>query len=1034
MPYIEDADILQATNGGLDIILSLYPDAAKSVDQPNRKFKTREEKTASAKLNRLPDGTYLVVDFGDDARSRNAIHCYVIEHACDWNTARNELASRYNIQGADPSKSDIKAIYSERPAESAEADGTWSYETRGSFNDIEIETIVSTKIRESFNWKSEDEKKAKFAHGHISDKLKEYHFHPMNSYSIIKNRKVMTFSASDKYPMFLIDEGTKEEGSKETDRFQKIYQPLHPEKAMRFMYIPGKKPKDFIHGLQQLNLAYDEHREQIEQEDKTEDGEKKKRKDDDYKLDEVILCTGGSDAINVALCGYRVLWLNSESAVLQQFQYDRIAQKVKKFYNLGDLDETGARQRHKLCMQYLDIYDIELPSELQKHYDKRGNPCKDVRDYFNHFKKKDFKLLVDYSAMPYRFWEKKAQFNKSGDFTGYDYKFRNEYAYNFLQRNGFYRLPVGDKETDFEYIQIEGNTVRVTSAIKIKAFVKDFLRSRHMDIDLRDEMHRTAQLNDSSLNSLDEIDIDFIDNEKGKQFLFFKNKTIEVTALGIIEHKPGAVKRFVWEDEVYPHRWQAPKEEPFVITRNELGEYDIEIKNKDCLFLKYLVQTSRAHWRKELEELLPKSKLTGIEQEEYLTRNKFAIDGELLSEDEIIDQKRHLVNKLFSIGYLMHRYKDRSKPWFIFAMDGKVNEDGQSHGGSGKSILYDVAMKTLLRKHFMLNGRNPKITDDPHKYDGLTEHHRYIFIDDAHEYLKLDVFYPDITGDTKVNPKGKKPYTITFDRSGKFSFSSNYTPKNLGPSTERRMIYNVFSDYYHNMGETTDYKESRDPSTEFGKQLFVEFNEAEWNNFYNTAVYALRFYLSSTEKITPAMGNVNRRNLMAAMGPVFYDWAKTYFSEESGKLDIFFAREEAYKDFVFMNNPQKFTAQTFKTKLAAFCRLEGYLFNPKKFLGKQGNIIQKVERKHYDARSNTWTPLPEMPKVATEMFYIQATHDLPDGIGEESNVSADELVKRRISEIQNTAQTNISFNENGNQSESKGSIDPSDQDDDFPIK
>ena len=984
MPYIEDADILNATNGGLDIILTLYPDAAKSVDHPNRKFKTREEKTASAKLNRLDDGTYLVIDFGDDQRSRNAIHCYALENNCNWVTALNELAAHYNVEGADPSKTEIKAEYSERPANSDEQDGQWSYVTRDSFNEIEIETIVSKKLLEGMNWKHNDEKKAASTMARIVDKLREYHFHPVISYSITKNRKVMTFTATDKYPIFLIDEAIKEDESKDNERFQKIYQPLHPKKENRFMYVPGKKPKDFIHGLLQLNKEYAEHSARLEDEysRKKQAGEDAKPpKDDDYKLNEVIFCTGGSDAINVALCGYRVLWLNSESAVLQQWQFDKLSKKVKKIYNLGDLDETGARQRHKLCMQYLDIFDIELPAELQKHRDKRGNPCKDVRDYFNHFQKKDFKLLVEYSAMPYRFWEKKAQFNKAGDFTGYDYKFRNEYAYNFLQRNGFYRLPVGDKETDFEYIQIEGNTVRITSAIKIKAFVKDFLRSRHMDIDLRDEMHRTAQLNDSSLTSLNEIDIDFVDNEKGKQFLFFQNRTLEITASGVIEHKPGAVKRFVWEDEVYPHKFKALESEPFTITRNDIGEYDIKINNHDCLFLKYLVQTSRAHWRKEIEELLPKSKLTGTEQEEYLLKHQFSIDGPLLDPEEIIDQKRHLVNKLFSMGFLMHRYKDRSRPWFIFAMDGKVNEDGQSHGGSGKSIMYDVAMKTLLRKHFMLNGRNPKLTDDPHKYDGLTEHHRYVFIDDAHEYLKLDVFYPDITGDTKVNPKGKKPYTIPFDKSGKFSISSNYTPKNLGPSTERRMIYNVFSDWYHNMGETTDYLESRDPSTEFGKQLFAEFSQEDWNNFYNTAVYALKFYLTATEKIGPAMGNVNRRNLMAVMGQTFYDWAKTYFSEIGDKLDVFFPREEAYKDFVFKNNPQKFTAQSFKAKLTAFCRLEGYILNPKKFQGKNGNIIQKQTQKHYDTRSNIWTELNDLPKTATEMFYIQTKNEVPDSFG-----------------------------------------------------
>lgn len=1001
MPYIDIRDIYSSTNNGLDIILSLYPDAAESVHKPNQKFKTRDEKTASAKLLTATDGAYLVIDFGGDQQSRNAIQCYMHENRVEWEEAIQQIAAQFNIQGSDPSKTSIKAVYSERAAKSEEQDGTWFYETRDSFNDIEIETIVSSKILKSLSWKSEDKKKAEFAKERIVTAFKFYHCHPMISYSIVKNRKVMTYTATDQYPMFLIDEGF---GEKEKERFQKIYQPKHHEKGLRFMYIPGKKPKSFIHGLLQLNKEYQKKIEAIESEkeekkkNKDKEADDKKTNKDDYKLDEVILCTGFSDAINVHLCSYLVIWLNSETEFLGQFDYDRISNKVKRFYVLGDIDETGMAQRHKLCMAYLDIYDIELPEELGKYRDQRGNRCKDVRDYFNHFTRRDFENLVNYSAMPYRFWDKKPSYGKNGGEFSWDYRFKNEYAYNFLQKNGFYRLPVGDQKTEFEYIQIEGNTVHITDPVEIKGFIKNFLRSRHMDVDLRDEMHRTAQLNDSSLQSLDPIKIDFLDNDKNTQFLFFQNKTLEVTAQGVIDHKPGAVRRFVWEDEVYKHKWEAPKAAPFTITKSDLGDYDITINEPNCLFLNYLIQTSRVHWRVELEDRLSKSNMTPTQRDQYLVDNKYNIAGPLLTPEERDEQKKHLINKIFAIGYLMHRYKHRSKGWFIFAMDAKLNDDGQSHGGSGKSILFDLAMTLLIPKHFMINGRNPKINEDVFKYDGVSEHHDYVFVDDAYQYIKLDIFYPDITGDMKVNPKGKTGFTIPFEKSPKLSFSSNYTPRDLGPSTERRMIYTVFSDYYHYMGETTDYNESRDPSGEFGKQMFVDFNHTEWNMFYNTSIECLKFYLGTNEKITPSMSNVNARNLTAQMGDVFKGWADTYFSEIGGMLDVFFPREEAYEDYKFKCNPLKATPQNFKTKLAAWCKLEGFIFNPKKYQGPKKNIIQKHARRYHDKRSNTWTPMADADKVATEMFYIQTVNDVPEEFSG-PELSADELVRKRQAEI-----------------------------------
>ena len=50
--------ILSATNGGLDIILSLYPQAQKCVGQKNKHFAIRNEKTPSACLRQYQSKKY----------------------------------------------------------------------------------------------------------------------------------------------------------------------------------------------------------------------------------------------------------------------------------------------------------------------------------------------------------------------------------------------------------------------------------------------------------------------------------------------------------------------------------------------------------------------------------------------------------------------------------------------------------------------------------------------------------------------------------------------------------------------------------------------------------------------------------------------------------------------------------------------------------------------------------------------------------------------------------------------------------------
>jgi hypothetical protein len=58
-------------------------------------------------------------------------------------------------------------------------------------------------------------------------------------------------------------------------------------------------------------------------------------------------------------------------------------------------------------------------------------------------------------------------------------------------------------------------------------------------------------------------------------------------------------------------------------------------------------------------------------------------------------------------------------------------------------------------------------------------------------------------------------------------------------------------------------------------------------------------------------------------------------------------------------------------RLKAFCKLNGYVLNPKQFQDKKGKIIRKVEHKYYDAKSNTWTDIGSA-KITKEMLYIQA--------------------------------------------------------------
>lgn len=926
---------MQATNQGLDIILKYYPQASGCVNN-NKKFKMRgDEKTASANVKRLPDGVYVVTDFGNDSKPRNAIEVVRLEENCDFKRAVEIIARDFNIVGEEVAKELFKPEVTFRDATAEEEEGHFHLELNEVFSEADIKTLFSRNIISFF----QHNHKEKAFYG-LERVAKKYNFHSVKCFGWVKNRKLRLTHSNENYSVFVIDEGTH----------KKIYQPKNQDKGGRFLYA-GTKPKDFIHGYAQLVKLYNDTNAKSNEDDFDEVGESNEK--GPKKLDEVILCSGGSDALNVAALGYPVLWLNSETATLSFGQWLNLTKNCEKVLQLPDIDSTGRREAHKFAMEYLDLFTIELPVELLDKKDSRGYGCKDVRDYFNHYTKYDFDKLVK-SAIPYRFWDMEPQYNKNKEFKGFGYVFNNVHAYNFLQKNGFWRYGSENNKDGYIFIRIVGNTVTQVDANEIKNFIHQFLEERQMDVKLRNTFYKSTQLSDNSLSNLKENTyIEFSDFEKDSQFMFFLNKTWEIKANGITEHKPGSINRFVWDEEVIKQRVKVlPPAFEIVTLAN--GDLDIKINRTDCMFLKYLINTSRVHWRTELEENL--DALPPEKQVEYRKENQFKIDGDLLTKELIEEQKQHLMNKIYALGYIMHRYKDKSRTWAIYAMDNKLSDQGESHGGSGKSICFGAP--TQLMRSLTLEGRNNRLTENQFLYENVNEHTDYVLVDDCHEYIRFDFFYSSITMNMTVNPKHGKQFTIPFEKSPKFAFTSNYSLRDASPSTLRRILFSVFSDYYHYNGNG-EYREERKPIDEFGKNLFQDFDEKEWEEFLNTIALCLVSYLQH-DKIDPPMDNVQRRNFRAIMGDSFLGWADVFYSAELKRLDRFIVRKDAFESYCKETNAKGVTAQTFVKKLKAWCDYNGYELNPKAFHNSQGRIIRKEN------------------DMSVEMLYIKAHEPLEE--------------------------------------------------------
>lgn len=892
MPFIDKDQLLQATNQGLDIILKYYPDAADVLSGRKTHFKVRpDEKTASARLTQAPDGNWIVTDFGGDQKPRNAIDVAMLEERVGggdperYKRILNMLAGEFGIsteKGFSPDRPQIK----KRTAEAGRADGITLLATRP-LTSADYRIIFSDQVRK---YQSEDQ---------LKETCEFLRFKALTGYEQVKNGTVREVMSTEFYPIYMWDEGD----------FQKLYFPKEHNKKYRFM-VAGDMPRDYLHGLAQLREESKRLTTPVSDADPGEDDEPEEAPKEPIKLKNVIICSGGSDAMNVRALtgirektGYYVVWSSSEKD-LPYSQYWELRSMVNDIGYLPDLDAKGQQTAHQIGLKYLDIRIIRLPQSLMQRNDWRGRSCKDVKDYLRFHSPWDFHALFEFSQ-PYQFWtiEYERVINRRGKTH-----FRQRYQCNnlallqFLFANGFAQYRDPDTEAD-RLVRVEGNIVTEVSRKDIITYVRNFLKERMVDVRLVNYFENYKNLD---FDSLPYREFDFSSADKDIQYLYFENEYWTITKDAIQPHSykrenPG---RYVWNTQVLPYR--VKKLPDFFTTTYDNGNdrWDLQVTNTDCLVFRFLINTTRMSWRDER-------------------------DGKDLTEEQRREHELHLLNRLFTIGYLLHRYKDPTRAWAVVTMENRLLAEDEASGRSGKSLLITYFTKFL--KHTPINGRDVKGSQSEFLVGNVTRRDDIITIEDCHRFYDFSRHYNDITGDMVINPKGKPGFVLPFAHSPKLTFSTNFGINNVDPSTQARILYTVFSDYYHD--QTEEFDKKYDPRDDFGKRLYDDFDEADWNRCINLAAQCIRFALSTGGRIDPPMNIIQQRNYQVVMGHEFEEWADFYFSdndipEEERKLNRFLPKKTVIADYKMAIGDKKYNARRFNKAIKLWCRMKGYELNP----------------------------------------------------------------------------------------------------------
>ncbi|MBE7646259.1 hypothetical protein F7644_09690 [Tenacibaculum finnmarkense genomovar ulcerans] len=897
-------DLYEATNGGLDILEKYFPQGIGK-----KHFKLNEsEKTASAIF--YDAKTHWVIKDFSSGKSYDAVSAVMLLKGIEFKEAIQLLYAENNLAGA-------KTVVS---------------------SNITFKDNTEKLPKTYFKIEVQKEYTNLDAIGeHVTPEIaKAYNLVQIKSYDKItsKEGKLMITEATPNYPIFAYSDNLK--------KWAKTYKPSEYKKLdkdgktvnFKHGYL-GEKPQTYVHGLERILKDVNEKAilDILDRlyHDKLTNSEKEELKEelDELQIENIIICSGGSDGLNLASISndYYPIWFNSEGEQITYDLYQRLNKLCKNFYNLPDIDIAGKKYAHTLSNNFWNIKTIWLPVS------KMGTKGKDFRDWLKYYGKAEKEVIN-------RAFDKMLNYTVKCNFI--DKNDKNRPAINlanfhyFLNCNNFYSykeiinfVEKSNDDTSF-LIKIDEYKVSVPEVAEIRNFCIEYLKDKGVDLTVINLIKASKVFIVSELKAIDRVSLDFDNYTHNSQQFYFKNGIVNITKDAVGFSTKNTTNKFVWNHKVSKHDFRKTADY-FEYYKDANGENRVKINDTSCEFMGYLMNASRVHWRKEIEEPYK----TVEEQEAYRAKNMFTLNGENLGLSEHITQEKHFLNKCFAIGYLLHNYKREDFTKFVYIMDDAVKDsEDDADGGSGKSLLVR-GLKELL-SIFSIDGKKDDIKTDRHIFGELQPEHDAVNVEDGNKKYIFDFFFGKITGEIECNPKHKKSHNIAFKDAGKFVGTFNYgMPKDDG-STNRRILFVSFSNWYH--AKTKNFKKERKVSTDFGRTFFQQWDEKQYNKFYNFLMQCCKLYLNNIDnEFLAPMDNISQNNLKASIGDAFITWADEYFiGEENFNCNLY--RSNLFDTYKLKIGKYPLGSGKFKEALELYCALNGYTFNPQRFLNSQGKI------------------------------------------------------------------------------------------------
>lgn len=295
------------------------------------------------------------------------------------------------------------------------------------------------------------------------------------------------------------------------------------------------------------------------------------------------------------------------------------------------------------------------------------------------------------------------------------------------------------------------------------------------------------------------------------------------------------------------------------------------------------------------------------------------------------------------IGYLICTYKNKMNNRAIIFNDETISDNPE--GGTGKGLIIQGISK--MRRTSILDG---KTFDDKKSfpYQTVSKDTQVLVFDDVKKNWDFESKFSIITEGITLERKNKDAIKLPVEQSPKIVISTNYVIKGGGNSHDRRRFEIEIAQYYG---------ANRTPFEDFGRELFDDWGEGEFNRFYNYMIHCLQLYLTNGLIAQEDAKNIEIRKVIAETNKEFYEWAT-----ENLRVNERIYRSDKYRDFVsaypdYGSGRYQMSQKTFKIYIDNYAKYLGFeCVDNQDNIGRYSEIINPDEDRKEVEEDNNMLP------------------------------------------------------------------------------